>query len=100
MNAIDAMRGLDSCLVVITTYSQGKEAVLTVQDIGVGISEQELGQIFEPFFTTKKNSDSLGLGLSICAGIVQSFSGKIQVTNRPDGGAQFEVILPLSDHNE
>lgn len=100
MNAIDAMRGLDSCLVVITTYSQGKEAVLTVQDIGVGISEQELGQIFEPFFTTKKNSDSLGLGLSICAAIVQSFSGKIQVTNRPDGGARFEVILPLSDHNE
>ena len=71
--------------------------VLTVQDTGQGIPEEELAIIFEPFSQSSiTNSDSggSGLGLSICREIVTAHGGTIAASNNPDGGAIFTVVLP------
>jgi signal transduction histidine kinase len=68
--------------------------VLSVEDQGPGIPEENLGKIFEPFFTTKPLGDGTGLGLSIVAGIVQEHGGTIGVESPPGRGATFTVRLP------
>ena len=69
-------------------------AVVTVADRGTGLSADALAHLFEPFFSTR---GSTGLGLAVCHGIVTDHGGEIAGRNRPGGGAEFEVRLPLAD---
>jgi len=70
---------------------------LTVEDAGPGVPENELTSIFDKFVQSSKTSTGAGgtgLGLSICQEIVKQHSGMISASNRPDGGACLEVLLP------
>jgi signal transduction histidine kinase len=69
------------------------EVRLTVEDSGVGISEEDLPKIFEPYFTTKENGT--GLGLTITFKIVREHDGEITVTSRPGQGSCFTISLPV-----
>jgi signal transduction histidine kinase len=62
-------------------------------DSGPGIAD--LSRVFDPFYTTKKLGKGTGLGLSICYGIMKEHSGEIIASNHPQGGAIFQVRLPL-----
>jgi PAS domain S-box-containing protein len=69
---------------------------LSVADTGSGIDPQHRARIFEPFFTTKGERGT-GLGLWVCAGIVNRVGGSMRVwsTRRPDrSGTCFSVFLP------
>jgi signal transduction histidine kinase len=68
---------------------------IAVRDTGPGIPPALLGRIFDPFFTTKPSGSGMGLGLSICHGIVTSFGGDIRVESEAGGGACFRVLLPV-----
>jgi signal transduction histidine kinase len=71
---------------------------LTVADQGVGIPEAELENIFEKFVQSSRTATGAGgtgLGLAICREIVQAHRGIIRARNRPEGGAAFDVLLPL-----
>lgn len=71
---------------------------MTVADEGMGIPEGELEQIFDKFVQSSKTrtgAGGTGLGLSICREIVNSHKGRIVARNRPEGGACFEVLLPI-----
>ncbi len=70
-------------------------ATITVDDDGPGIPPEFLSRIFDPFYTTKPEGEGTGLGLSVSAGIVADHQGRISATQRPGGGARFEVELPL-----
>lgn len=72
-----------------------RNATVSVRDNGSGIVD--LDTLFEPFYTTKAPGDGVGLGLAISSGIVSELGGRLTAHNRPDGGAAFEMILPLSD---
>ena len=50
--------------------------------------------LFDPFFTSKKKM-GLGVGLSICYGIVEEHNGTIVAENDPESGAVFTIRLPL-----
>jgi two-component system, NtrC family, sensor histidine kinase HydH len=78
----------------LACYQADREAVLTVEDSGPGISEEVLHRIFEPFFTTK--ASGTGLGLAIVHSIVSQHGGRISAENGPSSGARFTVWLPLS----
>jgi signal transduction histidine kinase len=65
---------------------------LQVRDRGPGFSAEALERAFEPFFSSR---GSTGLGLSVCRGIVEDHGGAIRVSNRPGGGAVFELEFPL-----
>jgi PAS domain S-box-containing protein len=74
--------------------------VLEVSDNGEGIAQETLPRIFDPFFTTKPRGVGMGLGLSICHGIVMSLGGKITVHSTPNEGTTFRVALPATDRED
>jgi signal transduction histidine kinase len=75
-----------------------REACITVRDHGPGIPEAELDSIFEAFVQssrTKSGAGGTGLGLAICRKIVAAHQGAVRAFNHPEGGAVFEVRLPM-----
>ena len=70
------------------------DAVITVTDNGVGMSQEHLGKIFMPFFTTKAPGQGTGLGLSVCHSIIDSMGGELTVESRKGDGTTFTVTIP------
>lgn len=68
-------------------------ARILCSDDGPGMSVEVMHRAFDPFFTTKGRGN-LGLGLSICAGIVRAHSGRISVDSTTQEGTRFAVWLP------
>jgi signal transduction histidine kinase len=71
---------------------------IQIIDEGCGVPESEMQAIFEPFYEstrTATGAGGTGLGLALCKVIVQRHRGTLNVTNRPSGGAIFELCLPL-----
>ena len=67
------------------------QAIVTIEDEGPGIPEEQVEAIFKPFVTTK--SKGTGLGLTMVSRIVDAHGGRIRVENRSPFGASFEVQL-------
>mgnify|MGYP001494666214 CR=1 FL=1 len=65
---------------------------LDVADSGPGVPEELRGRVFEPFFTTRDKGT--GLGLAVARQIVEAHEGRIEVAERPGGGALFRISLP------
>ena len=78
----------------IETTNQEDQILIMVKDTGPGISENDLNRIFDPFFTRKKTK-GMGVGLSICYGIIEDHKGTIAAENSTEGGAKFTIRLPL-----
>ncbi|MFN3294557.1 MAG: ATP-binding protein, partial [Gemmobacter sp.] len=93
-NALDATRDVAEPRIDLA-LSLGESAVLTVTDNGPGISD--LDKLFEPFWTTKKPGEGIGLGLAISSGIASDLGGRLTARNGEEGGAVFELSLPLLD---
>ena len=89
LNAIQAMP--DGGNLKIGLHSTDEEAMITVEDTGVGISEKSRARIFEPFFTTKAQGQ--GLGLSICKKFVEANGGSIEVDSIQGKGTTFTINL-------
>ncbi len=92
-NALDATKGTKEPEVKIIV-SVADEVLITVRDNGVGIDDLE--SLFEPFYTTKAPGDGVGLGLAISSGIVNDLGGRLTAKNGQNGGAVFEISLPLA----
>lgn len=73
------------------------EACISVADRGVGIPSEDLERVFDKFYRVKRSGATrgVGLGLSICKGIVEGHSGRIWAENRPGGGTVVRFTLPL-----
>jgi len=81
-------------IVVRTRQGPSREAVVEIEDTGVGIEPWKLERIFEPFWTDKPVGVGTGLGLSIVHGIVSALGGNIEVQSAPGQGTTFRVTLP------
>ena len=94
-NACDATAGQADAKLLVSGRVEGGELVLRFLDNGPGIPEANLAQLFEPFFTTKPVGQGTGLGLSISYGIAERHGGQLCAANRPEGGAEFTLTLPV-----
>lgn len=72
----------------------GDVVEVTVADNGPGLPVGLIDQVFEPFVTTKDPGKGTGLGLALCARLVESMGGAIRADNAEEGGAVFSVVLP------
>jgi two-component system NtrC family sensor kinase len=68
---------------------------LEVIDDGPGIAPDVLPRIFDPFFTTRDVGQGMGLGLSVCFGIVEEHNGAIWAESEPGQGARLVVEIPV-----
>jgi two-component system NtrC family sensor kinase len=73
-----------------------RDAIVEVEDTGVGIAPEAASRLFEPFFTTKGAREGSGLGLSISRDIVQTLGGMLDFTSVLGKGSRFRVVLPIS----
>jgi PAS domain S-box-containing protein len=74
-----------------------RNAILVVEDTGVGMSETLQTRIFEPFFTTKARGRGTGLGMSVIHGIITGHQGTIAVESEPSQGTRVMVTIPCCD---
>jgi two-component system OmpR family sensor kinase len=73
-------------------------AVLTIDDRGPGIPEEDLANIFRPFFRASSAPDGkgFGLGLAIARRAIEVHQGKIEMRNVAGGGLRVTIELPLA----
>jgi two-component system sensor histidine kinase KdpD len=87
-------------LVTIRADIDGKTIRISISDDGPGIPAGAVDRIFDKFYRASPNSDGSrgsGLGLAICRAIVRGHGGTIHATDRPGGGAEFVIRMPLRD---
>ena len=72
-----------------------ESALITITDTGVGMSDSTLLRAIEPFFTTKEE-ERMGLGLSMCQGIIEQASGTLKLSSRPSQGSTITITLPTT----
>lgn len=84
--------------VSVRAEQSGDEILLTVEDNGIGIPEEDLDRIFERFYKTDKSrsSSGTGLGLAIARHVVDLHGGRIWVQSIEGRGSRFTFTLPLS----
>ncbi len=83
--------------IALSLTQQGSTVRITVCDHGPGVPPEYRERIFEPFFRLPGASErvgGVGLGLSLVKSIAERHGGRVQCTDRPGGGACFEVSLP------
>ncbi|MCX8017814.1 MAG: ATP-binding protein, partial [Rhodocyclaceae bacterium] len=96
-NACDAHAacGEPALPIDILLQAEGDRVRIAVRDRGPGLDEATRRRLFEPFFTTKP--DGMGLGLSICKGIIEAHAGQLTASPPEDGiGLCFSFTLPTS----
>jgi two-component system NtrC family sensor kinase len=83
----------------ITTEAREDTVRLIFADNGPGIPEEVKSRIFEPFFTTRDVGEGMGMGLAVVHDLVTGFGGRVEVKDRPGGGAAFIIELPAGGNN-
>ena len=94
-NSFDAA-GEDSAISIRTRF-EDPQVVLDIVDEGPGVASQDRERIFEPYVSGKEGGT--GLGLALVRSIVEEHGGTIAVADGPDGGAQFQIRLPVTQQN-
>ena len=91
-NALQAMP--DGGRVYLSLRFDELSIYIRIADNGPGIPTEHLHKVFDPFFTTKPKGT--GFGLSSVLRTIKNCDGRIVAGNRPEGGAVFEIELPLN----
>ena len=85
--------------VYINIQKSSNRAIISIEDNGPGIPEDQYKNVFRPFFRLDKsrslNKSGVGLGLAIVEDIINSHGGSIQLSKSKSGGLQFKIFLPF-----
>ena len=85
--------------VEVTLEARGDSVDIRVSDTGPGVADKDLQRIFEPFYRVDPSrdhgKDGYGLGLAIAASVLERHRGKAYARNRPTGGLEVVLSLPI-----
>jgi PAS domain S-box-containing protein len=84
----------------VRTSKKDHRVLIHIQDTGIGIPEEIKDKIFDAFFTTKQKVKGVGLGLSVCYGIIKDHGGEIKVESEAAKGTTFTINLPVESRNQ
>jgi two-component system, OmpR family, sensor histidine kinase KdpD len=93
-NAVHYGRG---SAIAVKLWVSADGLAIRVQDRGPGIAAADLPHLFDRFFRgadAKRRTSGTGMGLAIARGLLAAEQGRIWAENRPDGGAQFSIVVP------
>lgn len=96
-NSIDAMP--NGGKIELSVKTDGDNAVISISDNGIGISEDVKEKVFDPFFTTKGVKRS-GLGMSLSYSIMTRYDGEIRIDSSPGKGTTMHLMMPLCSADE
>ena len=86
--------------ITIRLFVKDEQAVIQVEDQGIGIESSEIGRLFERFYRVdrarSRNSGGTGLGLSIVKHLIEAHQGKVEVDSQVGVGTTFTIYLPLA----
>ena len=91
INSVHAMPRGGS--IIIRARSEGERAIISVEDNGVGMTEEVRESIFDPYFTTKGKAGT-GLGMSIVYNIIMRHHGALRVDSAPGEGTRIHMEVP------
>jgi PAS domain S-box-containing protein len=94
IQAMDAPNCVERKLKLCALVNANHKLEITVSDTGPGIAPEIAARLFEPFVSTK--AEGIGLGLSICRTIAESYGGYLSARSVPGQGTAFDVFLPLA----
>jgi len=84
----------------VRTSKEDNRILIHIEDTGMGVPEEIRDKIFEAFFTTKQKVKGVGLGLSVCYGIIKDHDGEIKVESEEGKGTTFTISLPIESRNQ
>jgi two-component system osmolarity sensor histidine kinase EnvZ len=82
----------------VKTTGHGRRGVITLQDHGPGVPEDQIAQLLKPFTrldTARGQANGAGLGLAIVDRVLSRHNAEFTMNNRPEGGLRFQMALPL-----
>lgn len=80
----------------LTATAEGDQALIRVEDSGIGMPSDVIDRMFEPFFTTKPRDEGTGIGMIVVHRFVTESGGNISVHSKPGKGTRIEIRLPLA----
>jgi C4-dicarboxylate-specific signal transduction histidine kinase len=96
MNALQAMDHAPAPReLAVRAFADEGAVKVEVSDTGDGIADDAAARLFKAFYTTKENG--MGMGLSICATIIEAHGGRISARNNDGRGSTFSFSLPAMD---
>lgn len=92
-NAVQAIEAVGRGYIRISLLMENGNYVVSIEDNGPGVKDEDVAKLFTPNFTTK--SSGTGLGLAICRNVIEQSGGTIGYSRSELGGANFYFKLPV-----
>ena len=93
LNGLQSGREDQLIQVNVIVLRENRQAIIRIEDDGIGMSEDTIDRVFIPFFSTKKAGS--GLGLAIAKQGIEQLGGTISFTSQVDVGTTFTITLPV-----
>ena len=97
-NASDALSQCDNPQIIVRAEKRESFVAITVEDNGIGMTEEEQTNLFKPFYTTKARGT--GLGLMIALKMVTLMKGHMEIKSYKDIGTKVTVFIPVGKNDE
>ncbi|MED1204587.1 ATP-binding protein [Heyndrickxia acidicola] len=97
-NSVEAIQQKGKGKINVRILKKDKQAVIEIEDDGIGMSPEELQRLGLPFYSTKESGT--GLGTMVSYKIIESMHGEIKVISKKGKGTCFSILLPLEPGSE
>ncbi|MBE7038017.1 MAG: HAMP domain-containing histidine kinase [Ruminococcaceae bacterium] len=82
--------------VTISAHTDQSYILISVQDNGCGIEDEDIKEVFKPFFSKKLRNNSGGIGLYYVDNVIKNHYGEISVKSKVNEYTRFDIVLPAT----